>query len=98
MATSSQLSPVLALVPPQPQTVSTPLTLKANAIWTVLGNGTYATAQWLQLALLARLGTPADVGRYAFATAIATPAFMLFNLQLRSVQATDSQGRYSFPE
>jgi O-antigen/teichoic acid export membrane protein len=75
-----------------------PLSLKRNAFWTTLGNGTYAAAQWLQIALIAHLGTTADVGHYALAVALSAPVFMFFNLQLRPIQATDSIQRHSFGE
>jgi len=39
---------------------------------------------------LAKLGNASMVGQYALALAIAAPVFMLTNLQLRAVQATDA--------
>lgn len=75
-----------------------PLSLTRNAFWTTLGTGTYAAAQWAQIILIARLGTSADVGRYALALAVCAPVFMLFNFQLRQIQATDCTRKHSFPE
>lgn len=75
-----------------------PLSLKRNAIWTAIGNSAYAAAQWLQIALIAHLGTSRDIGRYALAMGYCAPVFMLFNLQLRQVQATDSIRRHSFQQ
>ncbi|MBV8827615.1 MAG: hypothetical protein JO108_00145, partial [Acidobacteriaceae bacterium] len=72
-----------------------PVSLKRNAAWVLAGNGTYAACQWMQVAVLAHAGTSRDVGRYALAFAIATPIFMLANLQLRSIQATDTARRYT---
>ncbi len=75
-----------------------PLSLKRNAVWTTIGNGTYAASQWTQIALIAHLGTSADVGHYALAMAVCAPVFMLFNLQLRQIQAVDSTRKHSFAE
>jgi O-antigen/teichoic acid export membrane protein len=75
-----------------------PLSLKRNALWTMVGTGTYAATQWLQIAIVAHTGTSTDVGRYALALGVCTPVFMFFNLQLRQIQATDSLRKYSFPD
>src|SRR5690349_22697168 len=64
--------------------------LKTNAVWTIAGNGVYAANQWLQVAIIAHLGTTVDVGHYALIMGICAPVFMLANLQLRAIQATDS--------
>jgi O-antigen/teichoic acid export membrane protein len=53
------------------------------------GNTMYAISQWLVLVTLARLGTPSDVGRYAFGLALTAPVFLFLNLQLRNLLATD---------
>jgi O-antigen/teichoic acid export membrane protein len=100
MSTTAQTVPTREMARTALRSESTirPLSLKVNAIWTTLGNGAYAAAQWLQIALIAHLGTSADVGHYALAMSICTPAFMLFNLQLRSIQATDSVRSYVFNE
>lgn len=75
-----------------------PLSLKRNAFWTMVGTGTYAAAQWLQIAIIARTGSSADVGHYALALGVCTPVFMFFSLQLRQIQATDSLRKYSFAD
>jgi len=48
------------------------------------------------VAVIARLGSTLDVGHYAFALGLCAPVFMLANLQLRPMQATDSLRRYTF--
>lgn len=73
-----------------------PMSLKHNFSWTFVGNVIYATSQWGILTSLAKLGTPATVGQYALGLAITAPIFMLFNLQLRAVQATDAKDTYEF--
>ncbi len=48
------------------------------------------------LIVIAKLCTTDAVGRFALAFAVTAPITMLFNLQLRSVQATDMNDRFSF--
>lgn len=50
------------------------------------------------MSVLARAGTPAMVGEYALGLAITGPVFMLTNLQMRGVQATDAQREYRFSD
>lgn len=70
--------------------------LRGDVVWTLAGNVTYAAAQWLMLVLIARAGSPALLGRFALALATTTPVFMLLNLHLRSVQATDARRDFEF--
>ena len=72
------------------------LTLKSNFIWTLIGNLFYAASQWVVLILLAKLTNPQEVGLFSLGLALITPLFMLTNLQLRSVLATDAQRQYPF--
>ena len=58
----------------------------------------YSGCQWLMLILLAKLGTVEMVGAFSYALALTAPVFMLANLQLRSVQATDARGAHPFRE
>jgi O-antigen/teichoic acid export membrane protein len=74
------------------------LSLRANFAWTLVANVVYAGCQWGILTVLVKMGTPESVGRFALGSAIATPAIMFAQLQLRVVQATDVQQRYSFSE
>lgn len=87
---------------PQPALSSAPaparLGLRAGIIWTFGGQLTYAAAQWGMVALLARLGTVADVGAYSLGLALTAPLFLLVGLQLRSVQATDVRAEYAFAQ
>jgi O-antigen/teichoic acid export membrane protein len=48
------------------------------------------------LSALAKLGNAAVVGQFALGLAITAPVFMLTNLQLRGVQATDARSEYEF--
>jgi len=75
---------------------SNALSLRANFLWTFVGNAVYAACQWGMLVVLAKLGTPEMVGQFALGLAVTAPVLMFFNLQLRAVQSTDSQDEYSF--
>lgn len=72
--------------------------LTLNMSWTFAGNVVYAACQWGMLVALAKLGSPEMVGRFAFALAVTAPVFMLTNLQLRAVQATDMTDRFAFAD
>lgn len=75
-----------------------PLSVRRNAGWSLMGNAAYAGAQWLQLVIVARLGTTEQVGHFAYATAVCAPVFMLSNLQLRSAQVSDATGLFAAHE
>jgi len=71
-------------------------TLRSSLSWSLVGNLYYAAAQWLMLVIIAKLGSTAMVGQFSLCLAVVTPIMTLTNLQLRIVQATDTQNRYSF--
>jgi O-antigen/teichoic acid export membrane protein len=58
----------------------------------------YATCQWSMLAILAKAGNAAIVGQFALGLAISAPVFMLTNLYLRGVQATDARSDFDFAD
>ena len=70
------------------------LSLRRGFSWTLVGNTYYAVCQWGVLVIIARFTSPEDVGVFALALAIVTPVFMLTNLQLRAIQATDARGEH----
>jgi O-antigen/teichoic acid export membrane protein len=72
--------------------------LTSNFIWTLGGNLIYSASQWGMLSILAKRGSPPTVGVFALGLAVSAPVFMLCNLQLRGVQATDAQARYQFAD
>jgi O-antigen/teichoic acid export membrane protein len=74
------------------------LSLRANFSWTFIGNVVYAGCQWAMLVVLAKLGSPELVGRFALGFAVTAPVVMLTNLQLRGVQATDARQEHRFGE
>jgi O-antigen/teichoic acid export membrane protein len=73
-----------------------PPSLRRNFSWTFLGNAVFAACLWGILAVLTKLGSPDVVGRFALGSAIATPAVMFANLQLRVVLATDAEQAHEF--
>lgn len=72
--------------------------LGKSAAWAFSGNAVFTLSQAGIVALLAKLGSPATVGRYALALAIVTPIMLLTRLQLRAVLVTDVQDEYSFSD
>lgn len=74
------------------------LPLSANFLWTAAGNAVYAACLWGLLSVLAKLGSAEMVGDYVLALALTAPVVMFTELQLREVQATDAQRRYSFAD
>jgi len=72
--------------------------LRVSFSWTLAGNVIYAACQFGMLSVLAKLGSPSIVGQYALGLAITAPVFMLTNLQLRGVQATDARHEFEFAD
>lgn len=72
------------------------MSLKKNFSWTFLSNIIYAVSQWGMLIFIAKLGSPEMVGVFSLALAVTAPIMMLFNLNLRSVQATDQKDSSDF--
>ena len=71
-----------------------PLSLRRNFSWTLAGSIVSAACQWGMLVLLAKLGTPAVVGRFSLALAITAPPIVFATLNMRTIQATDARRRY----
>lgn len=72
------------------------VSLKRNVAHTFMGNLVYGGCQWAVLVVIAKMGTPEMMGRFALAFAITAPLIMAAKLQLRGVQATDARGAYVF--
>ena len=77
-----------------PSDAGAPRSLRVSFAWALTGNGFYAASQWAAIAMLARLGDPAVVGQFALGLAITSPLVTCTNLQLRTVQATATGGRF----
>ena len=72
--------------------------LRRSFSWMLVGNILYAACLWGIVSLLTKLGSPEALGRYALATAVATPLIIFANLQLRPILATDCEDQYAFSE
>ena len=68
----------------------------ANFSWAFVGNAIYAVSQWGILIVIAKLGNPEMIGQFTIGLAIASPVYMLTNLQLSVVIATDAMDQYEF--
>jgi O-antigen/teichoic acid export membrane protein len=77
-------------------TLSRGPSLRANFAWTLAGNVVYAGCQWGMLVVLAKLGRQEAVGQFSLGLAVTAPVFMLTNLNMRGVQATDARHEYAF--
>ena len=69
------------------------ISLSMNAFWNFLGKLIYTASRGILLIIIAKLGTSVMVGQYALAVAITSPAFLLADLNLRAVFATDTRTR-----
>jgi O-antigen/teichoic acid export membrane protein len=70
--------------------------LRHSVAWSLAGNLTYALSQWALLASVSKLGGAQMVGELALSLAITSPIFLLTNLQLSTVQTTDTFDRFTF--
>jgi O-antigen/teichoic acid export membrane protein len=66
--------------------------------WALSGNVIYSLCQWTFFVVLAKLGSPGDVGAYALGLAITSPILMFANFQGRNLVASDVRDEYSFGE
>ena len=72
------------------------LSLRCNFSWTLAGNLLAAVCQWGIMVMLAKLGSPEKVGRFALGLAVTAPVMMFANLHLRAVLATDANKSHPF--
>src|SRR5256885_11268229 len=70
--------------------------LKRNVAWALAGNLGYSACQWGVLVCIAKLGTAADVGRFALGLALTAPVITLTSLNLRLLQSTDARSDHPF--
>lgn len=83
---------------PVSATIYAPLSLRKNLSWTFLGYAVYVLCQWGMVVVLAKLLSPAEVGRFALGLAIAAPVVLFANLGLRPLLATDARNQYAFSD
>lgn len=62
----------------------------------LVGVALYYLTQWGLVIVLAKLGSPATVGQFTLALAIASPVFLLTNLELATVQTSDLSNERTF--
>ncbi|MCV6598062.1 MAG: lipopolysaccharide biosynthesis protein, partial [Mangrovicoccus sp.] len=65
------------------------LSLKRNVLYGLIGNFAFALTQWGIIAVVARLGSPEEVGAVTIATALVTPIFFLAAMSLREGHSVD---------
>src|SRR5258707_1894353 len=70
--------------------------LRADFTWVLSGNVLYSACQWGIVVVLAKLGSPAQVGEYALGLAVSAPIVLFANLQLRALLASDVNGQVAF--
>ena len=70
------------------------LPIRWNFLAVLVGRFIYGGCQWAILAIFARLGSPEDLGDFTLALAVTGPIFMMANLQLRYVIATDTSDEF----
>ena len=76
--------------------VNNSLSLKKNFTWTFTGNSIYAASQWFIIIMIVKIEGPNLLGKYVLGLAYCSPIFMLSNLNLRAILATDTKAQYSF--
>jgi O-antigen/teichoic acid export membrane protein len=70
--------------------------LKINIGITFLSTVIYSFCQWSAVAIIAKISGPFEVGVYALAISITGPVFALSNMNLRSIQSTDSASKFNY--
>jgi len=76
--------------------INNKLTLKRNFSWVFLGNIIFAFGQWAILSIMTKLVMVEEVGNFSYAIAITAPIVLFFEMQMRSVQVTDTKDEYNF--
>jgi O-antigen/teichoic acid export membrane protein len=69
---------------------------KADFTWVLSGNVLYSACQWGVVVILAKLGSPQQVGEYALGLAVSAPVVLFANFQLRALLASDVSDQFTF--
>jgi O-antigen/teichoic acid export membrane protein len=72
-----------------------PRALRHDFAWVLAGNVLYSACQWAIVMVLAKLGTPAQVGEYALGLAVSAPVILFASFQLRSLIASDVREQFT---
>lgn len=73
-----------------------PTSLRRAIRGLLFGNLAYLGSQFLMFTSLAHLTSSAEVGRFAWALALASPVFILADMRTQQLQVTDHAMRFSF--
>jgi O-antigen/teichoic acid export membrane protein len=87
---------IQSVFPNSKETLQYPLSLKENFSWAFFGNVFDGIFQWAILIILAKVGTPVMLGQYILGISICSPVMMFADLDLRILQSTDQNKKYSF--
>ena len=66
--------------------------------WALTSNVIYYACQWSLVVVLAKVGTPADLGAYALGLAVTVPIVFFTSFQQRNLVAADVRDEYTFGE
>lgn len=66
--------------------------------WALTSNVIYYACQWSLMIVLAKVGTPADLGAYALGLAVTVPVLFFASFQQRNLVAADVRDEYTFSE
>lgn len=75
---------------------SKPLSFRQNFSWALFGNIVLAACNWAVIVVLAKIGSPEDVGQIVLGLAISGPVLKFFNMGLTTSQATDAKALFTF--
>jgi len=70
--------------------------LTADFTWVLSGNVLYSACQWGIVVILAKLGSPQQVGEYALGLAVSAPVILFATFQLRALLASDVRDHFAF--
>jgi O-antigen/teichoic acid export membrane protein len=71
---------------------------RSDFSWAVSSNVAYYGSQWGIVIILARLGTPSDLGAYALGLAVTSPILMFTSFQARNLVASDVSDEFRFSD
>jgi len=83
---------------PETGSAPRPLSLRQNFSWTFAGNVVHAAGQWGGLVVITKIGNAEMLGQLCLGLAITSPVIQLAGLQLKAIQATDSNEQFLFRE
>jgi O-antigen/teichoic acid export membrane protein len=72
--------------------------MKTNISWAFAGNSAYAGCQWMVFVLLVRSLPLGETGQFAYWIAVTGPVFVLANVRLRNLVATDAGSSRDFSD